>query len=850
MGTRASRSLPSFWHAVKGFLLAQIDKRRNLRDDKQPWSTFAKRDALTTLLLPLLTKTRTGSTLTNERNREGGFIHETFKFSKTGRGATAKWLTALTTANRKKNTSTFDFRSKGMHTLEVITPTLRATPLYLGQKVEVDGVAHLLATTSPYVVGEPKLRLVDLDALTRVVLVILQAEGVEDSGLLAGETFTKAKAVADFGDVAKHLPGGATAADDDEYIVVQVPVAILLGGQNMSPHGRSVDEVRPMFADFGDDAVAWHDAIRTHTSAAGDALIAAAADMGACLPALKASQTAADTALVTVTPPDDDQLEAVGPAVARLVTVLAELAEANRALADTDDDASRDGAGGVPKEIRAKLPRPGRHGREGAQVDGTASTGVTTSAGALTSQELRMTRMLLYLAGVQRADNDGAPLDEAHAPLLTDDALQVQESSEKKLRISLTADLIDDAQEAVCETTNAFRAFVDLQKIPRLAIAQFLEGEWGREPIKNLRDLGSLFTLLYFLPHSQERRQDDKKRKAQELLGEDSRRMAELATTFSCARRIDGLAGLLTYVANARTFLAAHAICDPSALEDLGEGRNKPLLVEMLDEVFETCSALKFRRRWDETKAESPWVIYTIAHFVDTLASMMAKGARTSRIARKVAGGEWEAALPHLLAARAYMERRLADLREYADGGDVPKSCGLYESSDERRDGQAAAAALQREQVRTMAADLARRARPARDDARERAQPQERRPPRVGRDEGDMDGDVYCTLPKEDRMPLPTINNKKEWPCAPYYRVGLRCKHGAECRRAHIPIDDLSPESQKIWMDHVQATSTIHFNPKRVKIMATELVKPAAATKPAGRDTGAQGAAAGKGTDK
>ena len=99
-------------------------------------------------------------------------------------------------------------------------------------------------------------------------------------------------------------------------------------------------------------------------------------------------------------------------------------------------------------------------------------------------------------------------------------------------------------------------------------------------------------------------------------------------------------------------------------------------------------------------------------------------------------------------------------------------------------------------------------------------------------------------------MPLPTINDKKEWPCAPYYRVGLRCKHGAECRRAHIPIDDLSPESQKIWMDHVRATPTIHFNPKRVKIMAAELMKPAATTKLNGRDTGTQGAAAGKGTGK
>ena len=62
-----------------------------------------------------------------------------------------------------------------------------------------------------------------------------------------------------------------------------------------------------------------------------------------------------------------------------------------------------------------------------------------------------------------------------------------------------------------------------------------------------------------------------------------------------------------------------------------------------------------------------------------------------------------------------------------------------------------------------------------------------------------------------------------------------------------IPINNLSPESQ---MDLVMATSTIYFNPLRVKIMAEELKKPkAGAAKPApGR--GAQDGAADKGAGK
>ena len=52
-----------------------------------------------------------------------------------------------------------------------------------------------------------------------------------------------------------------------------------------------------------------------------------------------------------------------------------------------------------------------------------------------------------------------------------------------------------------------------------------------------------------------------------------------------------------------------------------------------------------------------------------------------------------------------------------------------------------------------------------------------------------------------------------------------RCKR-PRCNRAHIFIDDLSPESQKAWMDHMRDTPTIYFNPQRVKIMAEELKKP------------------------
>ena len=168
--------------------------------------------------------------------------------------------------------------------------------------------------------------------------------------------------------------------------------------------------------------------------------------MGADLPAFKSSQTAADTALVTVTPQDNDQLKAIGHAMTKLVAALSELAVANRDLTGNDDDdpvpalSSHDGAEGVlhvPKEIQVKVVSPLQFTREGAQIDGTYFTTVSSAVGALSFTELRMTRQLLYLASVTQ--------DEAHSPLLTDDALQVQESPEKKLRITLTSSLVNNA---------------------------------------------------------------------------------------------------------------------------------------------------------------------------------------------------------------------------------------------------------------------------------------------------------------------------------------------------------------------------------------------------------------------
>ena len=421
-----------------------------------------------------------------------------------------KWLdTPMTTASRRKAIPTLEHRDKGVHSVVVFSPSSRAMGLYLGQNVPLDGGRRVLATTSPDAHGEPKLRLADLDAITRVVYSLLPADAAEGAGLCTGTAFTKAKAATDFPSIVAHLP--ADAADDDEYAAVQVPVALLLGGDKVAPHGKRVDEVRPLFEDHGEPAVAWYDAHRAHTPEASAALLAAAADMGAHLPPLKASQSAGDTARVVITPPDDDQLEALAVEVAKLRAALAEYVAANATPDDTGDGDSAAGAQsrggkGVLGVINTVTPLRGdARSSAGTSVSGTTGKGATAS-------ELTAARFALLLAGYTNG--------EAHAPVFTGEFEAILGGmGDKKLKQQLLSDLLDDAQEDSCAAQSALRAHVDLPKLPRLAIAQILGAEWSREPVRSLASLSDAFSLLFFLPHTPHQRADEHRRRMQELMG-------------------------------------------------------------------------------------------------------------------------------------------------------------------------------------------------------------------------------------------------------------------------------------------------------------------------------------------
>ena len=103
----------------------------------------------------------------------------------------------------------------------------------------------------------------------------------------------------------------------------------------------------------------------------------------------------------------------------------------------------------------------------------------------------------------------------------------------------------------------------------RLAIAQFLAGEVERDPVRHLSQLGSGLSYLYLLPPTSRRRGDttaNKKRKAQELLGEHDQRLVEIETSFLMPAGINGHGGVLTLLANTMSFISAFAETEAATL--------------------------------------------------------------------------------------------------------------------------------------------------------------------------------------------------------------------------------------------------------------------------------------------
>ena len=170
----------------------------------------------------------------------------------------------------------------------------------------------------------------------------------------------------------------------------------------------------------------------------------------------------------------------------------------------------------------------------------------------------------------------------------------------------------------------------------------------------------------------------------------------------------------------------------------------------------------------------------------------------------------------HLAVAAEFADRRATKLEEFADSGKIPKSCTLWTSSDCCCDLQAcnaaAQATLQRVQLRELVEQMPKRNKSPREEGCAATTGKEA-------PKGNVDGDVMCTLSIGELMPLPTIGNKAEVPCAPFHRHGIRCRRN-NCSKSHTPLEKLSPESQRAWIQHLKTGNTIYLNRRRIEMSA------------------------------
>ncbi len=60
---------------------------------------------------------------------------------------------------------------------------------------------------------------------------------------------------------------------------------------------------------------------------------------------------------------------------------------------------------------------------------------------------------------------------------------------------------------------------------------------------------------------------------------------------------------------------------------------------------------------------------------------------------------------------------------------------------------------------------------------------------------------------------------KSKSPCGTFYRDGVCCAkmlNTGKCDKDHTPINQTSTDNKKVWIDHVNSTDGMEFNPKTV----------------------------------
>lgn len=703
----------------------------------------------------------------------------------------------------------------------------RFTPLFLPQEVKAGDRDLFLGTASAHA-RHPDIRVVDAVDASKLVLKLWDVDAVAGVKILGGkDTFTKADAEAKYARVVPYLKGD----DDTEYVVHASPVSIIFEGKKDVPHGKDRESTRPMLEEHSLEAAVAHDAHVEWSAEEQAALIAERDNMGTCFPRLSDGATIADSPYVSTTKVDDDLEEILHEAIEKLNAELGRIVEADDAARAGEERAAADAAS-ASMPVPRRLVTPGRSGSSIADdEDASHATATTVVTGA---RQAKAARILLALGCLHP---DGSTV----SPTISEDGEQILEETNKTYQLQLYMDSLRQSEMRMSQGGTAVAAAVNLPPMAKACVGMFLNGSFETEPIKDFQTLPTraAFTILFLLSQGGAARRAvssaDRDRLLQECVGEDTRKMSKLSTTFTAATDVDGLSGLQTFLANVMAFASAMCRCSPEELKARGvaEGAKKlaPFIHNMAKEFHACVTTIEVRRRIAETEATDPHVVTSIAHWADVIGAGTFKAATLSQNVRGVVGGDWGAVTEYLGTMQKYLQRRLDEIVEWGQGGDPIKPSSLWTTSgkcraivdaEKRRSDAATQAQIQK------AAELLSRKRKTREEESPRVPKQPRTAGTSGVIAEDLAGDILFSGDSKERMVLPRITNQDEAPCAAYYRHGSRCRRPG-CRFSHVPIDELTPESQKEWLAHVKGRKELSFNPARVKFAVATMQSATAA---------------------
>ena len=650
-------------------------------------------------------------------------------------------------------------------------------------------VTRLLGTSSNYP-DMPRLVVVD-PAVVDCVIMLVGADAVQPNAFPVGEKFTKS----DQPIFADHID------DDAEYRLVSVRCcAPVLKGYSPASGGNQADT---NFAELGlvpGSLAQWY-AMHTenwipevHVTAMDNRT-----DLGVHFPKLKKNTDFRESNTFAFTSVDEDLEVALSDDV-QLITDACEAVKAHnlREAASTRSEASAS----VPRNVTTSGASSPSADISGVGDDISTGDGLSSPSPPSSYNLARFKIALSFRQG-----------GSIHPPVFTEAGQDIFACSSVKTMNQMFLDLLLDTEGTVEDSLSLLR-LVDVNHLTLPMAALLAQGMFKSTVTTNLRDCVSKkaegWTWLWLLPvHQTSASNAGSDRKLEEILGEDPRRMSRLDTSVVATARIRGLADCITLLVN--TVYVIGQVVDTS--------KGTPFLFDAANEILVELTDSTFRRRFDEAISENPHLPYWLAANFERIACKSG-GLRTKRASalRHAQNGNWsKISVKDIEPVERDLEKFIGSLCDFRDGGAIPDPPEMFRHTEEKKLLDAEARRKQESLLRELVGR--KRGSPALGET----PPKERKRQTTVRESQSKEGDIIFDGPLSQRMPLPIMKNKDEIPCAPYYRDGQICRHPDRCRYCHKPIDELSPESQKLWIAHVKSNSSLSFNPKRVEIAKSGL---------------------------